>query len=106
MEDDGFGAEAEVLDSKLDDLKKVVKPVWERTFEHLERPLRLEALNNALNSSSSFLEKIKNATLEDTPFTQVEIDTLDKLVSEITVSTLKIIFCFYYILIFLENISN
>ncbi|XP_022162145.1 hypoxia up-regulated protein 1 isoform X2 [Myzus persicae] len=84
LEDDGFGAEAEILDSKFDDLKKIVLPVWERTFEHAERPSRLEALNNALNSSNSFLEKIKNTTLDDTPFTQVEIDTLDKLISEIT----------------------
>ncbi|XP_060869458.1 hypoxia up-regulated protein 1 [Metopolophium dirhodum] len=84
LEDDGFGAEAEVLDSKFDDLKKIVLPVWERTFEHAERPSRLEALNSALNNSNSFLEKIKNTTLDDTPFTQVEIDTLDKLISEIT----------------------
>ncbi|KAL4123240.1 hypothetical protein QTP88_015449 [Uroleucon formosanum] len=84
LEDDGFGAEAEVLDSKFDDLKKIVLPVWERTFEHAERPSRLDALNSALNSSNSFLEKIKNSTLDDTPFTQVEIDTLDKLISEIT----------------------
>lgn len=63
-------------------------PVWERTFEHSERPIRLEALNSALNSSSSFLEKIKNTTLEDTPFTQVEINTLDKLVEDITVRTI------------------
>lgn len=90
MEEDGFGAEAEVLDSKFNDLRKIVSPVWERTFEYLERPTRLEALNSALNSSNSFLEKIKNTTLEDTPFTQVEIDTLDKLISEITVSIFEI----------------
>jgi len=48
----------------------------------------LDALNKALNNSYSFLEKIKNTTLDDTPFTQVEIDTLDKLVSEITVRIL------------------
>ncbi|XP_060836720.1 hypoxia up-regulated protein 1 isoform X2 [Rhopalosiphum padi] len=85
LEDDGFGAEADILDSKFDDLKKIVLPVWERTFEHAERPSRLDALNSALNSSNSFLEKIKNTTLEDTPFTQVEIDTLEKLISEITI---------------------
>jgi hypoxia up-regulated 1 len=84
LEDDGFDAEADVLDSKLDDLRKIVTPVWERTFEHKERPSRLEALNNAINSSSSFLDKIKNTTLEDTPYTQVEIDTLEKLITEIT----------------------
>jgi len=85
LEDDGFGAEADILDSKFDDLKKIVLPVWERTFEHAERPSRLDALNSAINSSNSFLEKIKNTTLEDTPFTQVEIDTLEKLISEITI---------------------
>lgn len=88
MEDEGFGAEAEVLDSKFADLKKVVIPVWERAYEHLERPSRLEALNSALNNSNSFLEKIKNTTLEDTPYTQVEIDTLDELIKEITVRTI------------------
>lgn len=88
MEDDGFGAEADVLDSKFNDLKKVVLPVWERTFEHLERPSRLEALNSVLNSSNSFLERIKNTTLEDTPFTQVEIDTLEKLILEVSVSSI------------------
>lgn len=87
MEDDGFGAEAEVLDSKFEDLRKIVMPVWERTFEHLERPARLEALNGAINNSNSFLEKIKNSSLDDTPFTQIEIDTLDKLISEIKVRT-------------------
>jgi len=90
LEDDGFDAEADVLDSKLDDLRKIVTPVWERTFEHKERPSRLEALNNAINSSSSFLDKIKNTTLEDTPYTQVEIDTLEKLITEITVSIFKL----------------
>jgi len=88
LEDDGFGAEAEVLDSKFNDLKKIVLPVWERTFEHAERPSRLEALTSVLNSSNSFLEKIKNTTLDDTPFTQVEIDTLEKLVSEVSVRIL------------------
>jgi len=87
LEDDGFGAEADVLDSKFEDLKKIVMPVWERSYEHLERPIRLEALNSAINNSNLFLEKIKNSTQEDTPFTQVEIDTLDKLISEITVCT-------------------
>lgn len=89
LEDDGFGAEAEVLDSKFEDLRKIVMPVWERTFEHLERPARLEALNGAINNSKSFLEKIKNSTLDETPFTQIEIDTLDKLISEIKVNTLE-----------------
>lgn len=88
MEDDGFDSEPDVLDSKFDDLRKIITPVWDRTFEHLERPAKLEALNNAINSSNSFLEKIKNTSLEDTPFTQVEIETLDKLISEIIVSTL------------------
>lgn len=90
LEDDGFGAESDILDSKFDDLKNIARPVWDRTFEHLERPARLNALNIALNNSNLFLENIKNTTLDDTPYTQVEIDTLDKLISEITVSIVKI----------------
>lgn len=85
LEDDGFGAEADVLDTKFDDLKSIIRPVWERTYEHLERPARLEELNKALNSSYIFLNKIKNFTLEDTPITQVEIDTLEKLIDEISI---------------------
>lgn len=99
MEDDGFGAEAEVLDSKFADLKKVVIPVWERAYEHVERPTRLEALNSALNSSNSFLEKIKNTTLEDTPYTQVEIDTLDKLIKEITVRKIILKLKLYFLIL-------
>lgn len=86
---EGLEAEADVLDSKYDDLRKFVMPVWRRASEHLERPLRLEKLNNALNESNIFLEKIKNATKEDTPFTKVEIDTFDNLILEITVSTIN-----------------
>ncbi|XP_050433030.1 hypoxia up-regulated protein 1 [Adelges cooleyi] len=84
LEDDGFGAAAETLDSKLDDLVKVVRPIWERTIEHTERPAKLEALDKALNNSKMFLEGVRNTTLENTPFTQVEIDTLQKLINDIS----------------------
>lgn len=84
---DGLEAEADMLDSKYDDLRKCVMPVWGRASEHLERPSRLKTLNNALNESNIFLEKIKTATKKDTPFVQVEIDTFENLILEITVST-------------------
>lgn len=89
LEDDGFGSEADVLDTKLDDLKNLIRPVWERTYEHLHRPTKLEELNKALSSSYIFFGKIKNFTLEDTPITQIEIDTLEKLINEIAVSLSK-----------------
>lgn len=83
---DGLDAPAEVLDSKLYDLRKITKPVWERNIEYTERPSRLESLNNALNSSKSFLENIKNFSLEETPFTQEDIQIFEKLISDITVN--------------------
>ncbi|XP_050542490.1 hypoxia up-regulated protein 1 isoform X2 [Daktulosphaira vitifoliae] len=89
LEDEGFGATAEKLDLKLDDLVKVVRPIWERAMEHLERPAKLEALDKALNSGKTFLAGIHNSTLENTPFTQVEIDTLDKLINEISAWKIK-----------------
>lgn len=73
------------MDSKFDYLKKLVTPIWKRTLEHTERPPRLEALNSALKSSNLFLKEIKMTALDETPFTQNEIDTFEELISEITV---------------------
>lgn len=86
---DGLDAEADELEYKYNSLRKIIKPVWDRTFEHIERTTRLEALNNILKKSNMFLKKIKNKTLKDTlPFTQTEINELEKLILEVKVSPL------------------
>lgn len=74
------------MDSKHDELKKLVAPVWTRVLEHSERPLKLEALNNVLDSSNLFLKEMQMTTLDDAPFTQAQIDTFEQLIYEITVS--------------------
>ncbi|XP_060862869.1 hypoxia up-regulated protein 1-like isoform X1 [Metopolophium dirhodum] len=82
---DGLNAEAEELEYKYNNLKQIIQPVWDRTFEHIEIPPRLEALSNTLKKSDTFLKKIKNKTLEDSPITQTEIDKLEKLILETTI---------------------
>lgn len=86
---DGLNAEAEELEYTYNNLRKILKPVWDRAFEHIERKTRLEILSNTLKKSKSFLKKIKNKTLVDTPFTKTEIEKLEELILEITVSELK-----------------
>lgn len=85
----GTDAKAEELDSKYDEFKQFITPVWTRVSERSERPLKLEALNNALHRSNLFLKEIKMTTLDNAPFTQVEIDTFEKLIVETTVSTFQ-----------------
>lgn len=67
-------------------MKKAINSAWERTKEHLERPTRLKALDSTLDNGKLLLEKIKKVPLKDTPFTQVEIDSLEKSIAEITVN--------------------
>lgn len=85
---DGLDAEAEELEYKYNSLRKIIQPVWDRAFEHIERSQRLEALSNTLKKSNTFLKKLKNKTLEDSPITQTEMDKLEKLILETTVSAL------------------
>ncbi|CAI6347805.1 unnamed protein product [Macrosiphum euphorbiae] len=82
---DGLDAEAEELEYKYNSLRKIIQPVWDRAFEHIERSQRLEALSNTLKKSNTFLKKLKNNTLEDSPITQTEMDKLEKLILETTI---------------------
>ena len=54
-----------------------------------ERPEALAALNSMLNHSTFFLASVKNLSVidvEDKMFTEVEIETLEKLINETKVS--------------------
>lgn len=96
LEEEGYSAEADVLESKLDELKKIMQPVQYRYKQFLERPDALQALDRSLNSTSFFLTSMKNfteqlnATTTDpkyTLYTTVEIETLEKLVNDTLVRT-------------------
>ncbi|KAL4229247.1 Hypoxia up-regulated protein 1 [Mactra antiquata] len=70
---------------KLKSLKKEMKALEGRVSELKERPEALAALNSMLNHSSYFLASIKNLSsieIDDKIFTDVEIETLEKLINE------------------------
>lgn len=84
--EDGADADADTYEKKLDDLKVLTKDWFSRVFEHRERPDALAALKQMLNGSTQFLERAKNLTKSTNPekdiFTDVEIETLQNLITE------------------------
>lgn len=95
LEEEGYTAEAEVLESKLEELNKMMTPVHRRYKEFVERPDALETLDRTLNSTTFFLNSMKNfteqlnATTDDpkyTLYTTVEINTLEKMINDTLVS--------------------
>lgn len=93
LEDEGWESEVGPVEEKLSELKKLTEPLWRRVREHHERPEALATLAATINGSAHFLAGIKNMTEHrpDSPdpmFTQVEIDTLEKTIKEISVSSL------------------
>jgi hypoxia up-regulated 1 len=73
--------ETKLFSEKLGDLKAVSKTVFYRLKERKLRPQRLDELKEVLNKSVEFLGNTRNLTGEDLPLTQVEWDTLDKLIN-------------------------
>lgn len=100
LDEEGFTAETAALEAKLSELKSVTRPVWRRVKEHEERPEALAALDATINGSINFLNTIKNMIAnrtepEESVFTPVEIELLEKTINE-TVVMYKIYY-FYYI---------
>lgn len=86
--DDGSEADADTYEKKIDDLHLLTKELFSRVWEHKERPEALKALHSMLNHSSHFLLSAKNLTKSSNPekdiFTDVEVETLEKLITETT----------------------
>lgn len=84
--EDGTDADAETYENKLEELRSVANKVYSRHWEHKERPEALNALAQMISGAEGFLEKAKNFTKEGNPekdvFTQVEIDTLTRVITE------------------------
>lgn len=84
--EDGSDATYETYERKMVDFKKLTNDVWARHWEHQERPEALKALNSMVNGSQHFLTTAKNLTKEVNPdkdvFTEIEIKTLDKAITE------------------------
>lgn len=84
--EDGSEANAETYENKLSSLRSLTRDLYSRVFEHKERPEALSALKSMLNGSRNFLESAKNLTKATNPekdvFTDVEIETLQRLIKE------------------------
>ncbi|XP_042860610.1 hypoxia up-regulated protein 1-like isoform X3 [Penaeus japonicus] len=78
--DEGFDVEASVYKEKLKELSKLFEPIKQRVFEHLNRPEAIQALMDMMNKSSEFVQRARVASSEQQFFTDVEIDTMDKLI--------------------------
>lgn len=76
----------EMYDQRLKELKKLTNVFLSRHWEHAERPEALKALGGMIDGAKKFLGSAKNLTKESNPekdvFTQVEIETLSKVISE------------------------
>lgn len=86
--EDGSEADADTYEKKLDELHTLTRDLFGRVWEHKERPEALKALHQMLNHSSHFLMTAKNLTkttnTEKDVFTDVEVETLEKLITETT----------------------
>ncbi|XP_037828781.1 hypoxia up-regulated protein 1 [Lucilia sericata] len=76
----------DIYEKKLDDLKKLTNVFMSRHWEHEERPEALKALDGMIEGAQKFFDTAKNLTKDTNPekdvFTQVEIDSLSKVISE------------------------
>lgn len=86
LEEDGWNAEADILESKLTEINSLVTPIYERHREHQERPEALKGLDTVLNASEQFFKSIKNLSVsnntEENLFSDIELKSLDTLINE------------------------
>ncbi|XP_031638481.1 hypoxia up-regulated protein 1 [Contarinia nasturtii] len=84
--EDGEGADAETYEKKLAELQEKSNPIYARHWEHRERPDAVDTFNKMITSAKTFLTNAKNMTKESNAdkdiFTQVEIDTLEKAITD------------------------
>lgn len=80
--EEGFDATANVYEEKLANLTKLTNDLYERVFEHRERPDVLKGMLSLLNASNVFLNNMKNSNTVDQIFTVVELETLEKIIND------------------------
>ncbi|XP_044743418.1 hypoxia up-regulated protein 1 [Chrysoperla carnea] len=85
--EDGSDADSETYNKKLSEVQELTFRLFSRVYEHKERPEALAALKQMLNGSEHFLASAKNLTAgksENEVFTEVEINNLEKIITETT----------------------
>lgn len=84
--EDGENADADTYEKKLIELQENTNPIYARHWEHNERPEAIGSFKKMIANAKTFLTNAKNMTkeanLEKDIFTQVEIDTLQKAITE------------------------
>ena len=71
---------------KLRELKRVSRALFKRLSEFGKRPKLLANLASSLNISEDFLARMKNLSADVQIFTEVEMTTLEKLITETKVT--------------------
>lgn len=71
---------------KLSVLKELTRDLFERVREHRDRPEALKALTDMLNISGVFLGSARNMTEDTQIFTEVELNTMENLITDTQVS--------------------
>ncbi|KAG9482532.1 hypoxia up-regulated protein 1 isoform X2 [Eleutherodactylus coqui] len=82
LEDEGFTATTKELKEKLSELKKACKALFFKVEERRKWPEKLAVLDSLLNHSSIFLKSARMILDEEPIFTEVELNTLDKLIND------------------------
>ncbi|KAG8434607.1 hypothetical protein GDO86_012831 [Hymenochirus boettgeri] len=82
LEDEGYGATTKELKEKLSELKKLCKSLFFKVEERRKWPDRLVALDSLLNHSSIFLKSARMIPEDDQIFTDVELGTLEKVITD------------------------
>jgi len=80
--EDGSDADKSAYEEKLKGLKLLTKDLLDRVREHKDRPDALEALEKMVNISMGFLESSKIMSPDEQLFSETELTTLEKLVTE------------------------
>lgn len=78
--------ETQEFNNRLTELKNVCRDPLFRLNEKNYRPRRLDELKDVINKSVEFLGNVKNLTGEDKPLTEVEWNTLEKLITSVKVN--------------------
>lgn len=88
--EEGFDATAETYEEKLTSVKKLTDGLYERVFEHRERPDALKGMLSMINGSALFLKNMKNITEAEEIFTKIEMETLERVINETQVISFRL----------------
>ncbi|XP_067910258.1 hypoxia up-regulated protein 1 isoform X1 [Heterodontus francisci] len=84
LDEDGYAATTQELKAKLSELRKMCKELFFKVEERRKWPDRLAALDSMLNHSTIFLTGARLIPEADQIFTEVELNTLEKVITETT----------------------